>query len=371
MKQKRCLLRFSTFGEKTEDFKAKKVSEISDIGLLCSSMHENPNNLTSMVMRMTIIHSNLKLCFSLRWLLIRSVSCVQCSSFSFTTWTQKGMLGVFLLAYRAKQLSCCCCCLTYINSAVDAEELAGLVVQLFQIFPVPVEIWCHEEVRPQVYTVSAKTKVWPAFVPEVCIYSSKTSEKRFKKYKSAGSSEHIFTLMWRAHQSSSSPRRRTTSLSYQTSVSAGEKKTFVNSINGSIADIDRADDFVSLQCDLFAVPLELFELIRQSCPTEPPIWRASLKTKGQSSEHVLSTKQNKTCEHNLLPDKHNALENANFSRTDSCSSIWSLRIKFPRSSLVFPLREREFSNLTQVCALPGVSNKTWTGVRWHTLLQCN
>lgn len=42
--------------------------------------------LTSIVMRMTIIHSNLKLCFSLRWLLIRSVSWVQCSSFSFTTW---------------------------------------------------------------------------------------------------------------------------------------------------------------------------------------------------------------------------------------------------------------------------------------------
>lgn len=41
--------------------------------------------LTSIVMRMMIIHSNLKLCFSLRWLLIRSVNCVQCSSFSFTT----------------------------------------------------------------------------------------------------------------------------------------------------------------------------------------------------------------------------------------------------------------------------------------------
>ena len=44
-----------------------------------------PQSLTSMVMRITIIHSNLKLCFSLRWLLIKSVNCVQCSSFSFTT----------------------------------------------------------------------------------------------------------------------------------------------------------------------------------------------------------------------------------------------------------------------------------------------
>lgn len=44
----------------------------------------------------------------------------------------------------------------YIHSAVDAEELAGLIVQLFQIFSVPVEIWCDEQVGPQVYTVSVR-----------------------------------------------------------------------------------------------------------------------------------------------------------------------------------------------------------------------
>lgn len=38
-----------------------------------------------MVMRMTIIHSSLRLCFSLKWFLMRSVSSVQCCSFSFTT----------------------------------------------------------------------------------------------------------------------------------------------------------------------------------------------------------------------------------------------------------------------------------------------
>lgn len=48
--------------------------------------------------------------------------------------------------------------MTHIHSAVDAEELAGLIVQLFQIFPVPVEVWRHEQVRPQVYTVSVKKK---------------------------------------------------------------------------------------------------------------------------------------------------------------------------------------------------------------------
>lgn len=42
----------------------------------------------------------------------------------------------------------------YVDSAVDAEELAGLIIELFQVFSVPVEIWCDEEVRPQVYTVS-------------------------------------------------------------------------------------------------------------------------------------------------------------------------------------------------------------------------
>lgn len=45
---------------------------------------------------------------------------------------------------------------TYIHSAVDAEELAGLIIEFFQIFSVPVEIWCEEQVRPQVYTVSVK-----------------------------------------------------------------------------------------------------------------------------------------------------------------------------------------------------------------------
>lgn len=44
----------------------------------------------------------------------------------------------------------------YIDSAVDAEELAGLIIELFQVFSVPIEIWCDEEVRPQVYTVSIR-----------------------------------------------------------------------------------------------------------------------------------------------------------------------------------------------------------------------
>lgn len=44
----------------------------------------------------------------------------------------------------------------YIDSAVDAEELAGLFIELFQVFSVPVEIWCDEQVRPQVYTVSVR-----------------------------------------------------------------------------------------------------------------------------------------------------------------------------------------------------------------------
>lgn len=44
----------------------------------------------------------------------------------------------------------------YVHSAVDAEELAGLVVQLFQVLSVPVEIRCEEQVRPQVYTVSIR-----------------------------------------------------------------------------------------------------------------------------------------------------------------------------------------------------------------------
>lgn len=113
--------------------------------------------LTSIVMRMTIIHSNLKLCFSLRWLLIRSVSCVQCSSFSFTTlkstenvWRSKNKnsnrsnINSFVTAF------------IYVDSAVDAEELAGLIVEFFQVFSVPVEIWCEEQVRPQVYTVSVR-----------------------------------------------------------------------------------------------------------------------------------------------------------------------------------------------------------------------
>lgn len=45
---------------------------------------------------------------------------------------------------------------TYVHSAVDAEELARLVVQLFQIFPVPVEIGSDEQIRPQVDAVSVK-----------------------------------------------------------------------------------------------------------------------------------------------------------------------------------------------------------------------
>ena len=44
----------------------------------------------------------------------------------------------------------------YIDSAVDAEELAGLIVKFFQVFSVPVEIRCDEQVRSQVYTVSVR-----------------------------------------------------------------------------------------------------------------------------------------------------------------------------------------------------------------------
>ncbi len=44
----------------------------------------------------------------------------------------------------------------YIDSAVDAEELAGFIIEFFQVFSVPVEIWCEEQVRPQVYTVSVR-----------------------------------------------------------------------------------------------------------------------------------------------------------------------------------------------------------------------
>lgn len=44
----------------------------------------------------------------------------------------------------------------YIHSAVDAEELASLIIEFFQIFSIPVEIWCEEQVRPQVYTMSVK-----------------------------------------------------------------------------------------------------------------------------------------------------------------------------------------------------------------------
>lgn len=44
----------------------------------------------------------------------------------------------------------------YIDSAVDAEELARLIIEFFQVFSVPVEIRCEEQVRPQVYTVSVR-----------------------------------------------------------------------------------------------------------------------------------------------------------------------------------------------------------------------
>lgn len=112
-----------------------------------------PQSLTSMVMRITIIHSNLRLCFSLRWLLIKSVSCVQCSSFSFTTYKDQKCLHLI----HGKVLCYCCFemrSVTYVHSAVDAEKLAGLIIELFQMFTVPVEIWGEEQVRPQVYTVS-------------------------------------------------------------------------------------------------------------------------------------------------------------------------------------------------------------------------
>lgn len=48
--------------------------------------------------------------------------------------------------------------LVYIDSAGDAEKLAGLIIEPFQIFTVPVEIWGEEQVRPQVYTVSDRKK---------------------------------------------------------------------------------------------------------------------------------------------------------------------------------------------------------------------
>lgn len=44
----------------------------------------------------------------------------------------------------------------YIDPAVDAEELAGLVIEFFQVFTVPVKIRCDEKVRPQVDTVSVR-----------------------------------------------------------------------------------------------------------------------------------------------------------------------------------------------------------------------
>lgn len=49
--------------------------------------------------------------------------------------------------------------LVYVHSAVDAEELACLLVELFQVLSVPVEIWGEEQVRPQVDTVSDKNNV--------------------------------------------------------------------------------------------------------------------------------------------------------------------------------------------------------------------
>lgn len=45
----------------------------------------------------------------------------------------------------------------YVYSAVNTEELAGLFIELFQMFTVPVEIWREEQVRPEVYTVSDKS----------------------------------------------------------------------------------------------------------------------------------------------------------------------------------------------------------------------
>lgn len=42
----------------------------------------------------------------------------------------------------------------YIDPAVDAEKLAGLLIQLFKFFSVPVEVRCDEQIRPQIYTVS-------------------------------------------------------------------------------------------------------------------------------------------------------------------------------------------------------------------------
>lgn len=44
----------------------------------------------------------------------------------------------------------------YIDPAIDAEELAGFVVQFFQIFSVPVEIGSEKQVRPQVYAVPVR-----------------------------------------------------------------------------------------------------------------------------------------------------------------------------------------------------------------------
>lgn len=152
--------------------------------------------------------------------------------------------------------------------------------------------------------------------------------------------------MWRAHQSSSSPHQRTTSLSCQTSVSAVGEKKGVSAFNQWL-NWWSTGRIISSGCNFhsFAVPLELFELTRQSCPAEPPIWRASLERQRVNNHSTL----NETRELDLLPDKHNALENANFSRTASCGSIWWLSIKLPRSSLVFPLGERIFRTDTNLC----------------------
>lgn len=142
--------------------------------------------------------------------------------------------------------------------------------------------------------------------------------------------------MWRAHRSSSSPHPRTTSLSCQPSTSAGRKNSQPRTLTWRII-LPRC--IVTCSTYLWNCLNWFDKVVQQNLPNGELHWR----TKSQSSVHLLSTKQNKTCEPNLLPDKHNAFENANFSRTASCGSIWSLRIKFPRSSLVFPLnKERIF-----------------------------
>lgn len=43
---------------------------------------------------------------------------------------------------------------THVDSAVDAEELTRLFVELLQVFSVPVEVRSDEQVGPQVYAVS-------------------------------------------------------------------------------------------------------------------------------------------------------------------------------------------------------------------------